>query len=179
MKRIQIAVICVLILVGGQTLPVCAQGLMDLMPSRDESARTVLSSKQLKTFVPKYLGSYKRGMVHYQDAADMGLSASYVETTYKRERERINVRINDMGGVGGLARMPVRGADSEYQKITVLGYPGLTSYDAVDGSGLLEIYVGGRFIVEIKGRRLSSHQSLYDIAESINCDGLAAYITQE
>jgi hypothetical protein len=40
----------------------------------------------------------------------------------------------------------------------------------------LEIYIGGRFIIEIKGRRLTDHSSLYEIAEAINCGGLAAYI---
>lgn len=179
MKRMSLAAVFFGLVIVGMVHSVYGQGLMDLMPSQSRGDDDVLSSKVLKQYLPKRLAGYKRGGVRYQDASDMGLTAAYAETSYKQERERITVRINDMGGVGGLAQMPVRGAGEAYKKITVSGYAGLTHYEADDASGFLEIYIGGRFIIELKGRRLKSHQSLYRIAESIDCDGLAAYITQK
>lgn len=138
--------------------------------------------RQLKEMLPSSAGGMERTEATGEKNGAMGFSLSQAEAKYESGDARMEVNIVDTGGVGGMAMMGMAAwAMAEVDKETATGYEKTTTidghkayekYDNERKDGELNIIVGNRFIVSVKGRNVSMDQ-MKDTLDDLDLSKLA------
>ncbi|GAB2780021.1 hypothetical protein GCM10027275_24440 [Rhabdobacter roseus] len=134
--------------------------------------------RKLKEFLPTEAGGLPRTEASGEKNGAMGFSLSQAEGKYSdaNGESTIDIDLLDTGGIGGMAMMGMAAwALAEVDKETARGYEKTTKidghkafekYNTEDKSGELNVLVGDRFIVNVKGYNVTMDQlkgSLSDI----------------
>jgi len=124
--------------------------------------------RALKEMLPTSAAGMERTEATGEKNGAMGFSLSQAEGKYENADANMEVGIVDTGGVGGMAMMGMAAwAMAEVDKETATGYEKTTTidgnkayekYDTQGQSGELNVLVGDRFIVSIKGNQVSMDQ---------------------
>lgn len=138
--------------------------------------------RKLKELLPGKAGGLERTEATGEKSGAMGFSISQAEGKYREGDSNIEVQILDTGGVGGMALMGLAAwTMAEVDKETATGYEKTTringkkafeKYDNEGKDGELNVIVGNRFIVNVKGRNVSMDQ-LKDTLDDLDLDKLA------
>ncbi|WP_373515100.1 hypothetical protein [Persicitalea sp.] len=138
--------------------------------------------RELKAMLPETTGGMERTEATGEKNGAMGFSLSQAEAKYEEGDSRLEINIVDTGGVGGMAMMGMAAwAMAEVDKETTTGYEKTTridgnkayeKYDNERQNGELNVLVGDRFIVSVKGRKVSMDQ-MKDALDEINLGKLA------
>lgn len=138
--------------------------------------------RKLKEMLPSSAGGMERTEATGEKNGAMGFSLSQVEGKYEKDEANMEVNIVDTGGVGGMAMMGMAAwAMAEVDKETATGYEKTTTidghkayekYDNEGKDGELNVLVGNRFIVTVKGRNVSMDQ-MKDTLDDIDLSKLA------
>jgi len=139
-----------------------AQAMQEKGPVEPVDFRT------LKEMLPTSAAGMERTEATGEKNGAMGFSLSQAEGRYENADASMEVGIVDTGGVGGMAMMGMAAwAMSEVDKETATGYEKTTTidgnkayekYDTQGQNGELNVLVGDRFIVSIKGNQVSMDQ---------------------
>jgi hypothetical protein len=119
--------------------------------------------RDLKGLLPESLPGFKRTSATGEKAGAMGMVVSHADGEYSGEGgAHLSVKITDIGnvtgplglGLAGWAMVEVdRETETGYEKSTVLGgNKAFEKYDSRSKHGEVNILVGNRFVVEVKGR---------------------------
>ncbi len=138
--------------------------------------------RKLKEMLPSSAGGMERTEATGEKNGTMGFSLSQAEGKYEKDDANMEVNIVDTGGVGGMAMMGMAAwAMAEVDKETATGYEKTTTidghkayekYDNEGKDGELNVLVGNRFIVTVKGRNVSMDQ-MKDTLDDIDLSKLA------
>lgn len=138
--------------------------------------------RKLKEMLPASAAGMERTEASGEKNGAMGFSLSQAEGKYEKDDASMEVNIVDTGGVGGMAMMGMAAwAMAEVDKETSTGYEKTTridgnkayeKYDNERKNGELNILVGDRFIVSVKGRNVSMDQ-MKDTLDDLDLDKLA------
>lgn len=131
--------------------------------------------RELKALLPESIGGLKRGEESGERAAAAGMKMSHAQARYgDRDIGRLRVKITDAGSMSGFAGMAAaawtmvdidRESDAGYEKTsTVNGRRMHEKWSAKDKRGEVDMIVGGRFIVEIRGTGIE----MKDLKQAIN-----------
>lgn len=124
----------------------------------------------LKSLLPESLPGMKRTSATGEKNAAMGINVSKAEAEYQAEGEkgRIDLNITDMGSMSGLAAMAAFGwamteidreTDSGYEKTSTYGgFKAFEKYNKSNQDGEIQVLVGNRFSVEVKGYEVTMDQ---------------------
>jgi hypothetical protein len=121
--------------------------------------------RELKALLPETLPGFKRTSATGEKAGAMGMVVSHADGEYSGEGgAHLSVKITDIGnvtgplglGLAGWAMVEVdRETETGYEKSTVLGgNKAFEKYDSRSKRGEVNVLVGNRFVVEVKGRDL-------------------------
>jgi hypothetical protein len=119
--------------------------------------------RDLKGLLPESLPGFKRTSATGEKAGAMGMVVSHADGEYSGEGgAHLSVKITDIGnvtgplglGLAGWAMVEVdRETETGYEKSTVLGgNKAFEKYDSRSKHGEVNVLVGNRFVVEVKGR---------------------------
>lgn len=120
----------------------------------------VVDWRKLQEFLPNKIDGMPRTNESGQTAGAMGFNFSETEGTYEEGDRRMNLKIVDTGGFGGLISMSAAWAtvtiDKEdrngYERtLEIDGYKAIEKYDKNSKNGELSVLVGKRFIVTLDG----------------------------
>ncbi len=124
--------------------------------------------RKLKEMLPASAAGMERTEATGEKNGAMGFSLSQAEGKYEKDDASMEVNIVDTGGVGGMAMMGMAAwAMAEVDKETATGYEKTTridgnkayeKYDNERKDGELNVIIGDRFIVSVKGRNVSMDQ---------------------
>ncbi len=160
---------------------------MHAMASANAEATPVVDFRELKALLPESLAGMKRTRASGEKSAAMGMNVSYAEAAYEAaeggaEQGAVEVKISDMGGMGGfMAMAQASWTTTEIDKETDTGFERTTlinnfkaheEYDNTTRSGDIQIMVAGRYVVEISGSQVSM-DSLRDAAKSMDLHKLS------
>lgn len=117
--------------------------------------------RELKALLPTQVVDLRRGEPNGEKTVASGKNVSHAEASYWSGTElRMQLRITDASG--GLAGLPAaawavtdinRDSDAGYEKSSLVGGRRIhEKWDAKERRGELDVVVGGRFIVEIRGK---------------------------
>lgn len=149
---------------------------------RDSNVKAVDFSV-LKNLLPAELAGLKKQHSIGEQGKRMGFEISYAEAEYYKDndRSRIVAEITDMGNMSGFMEMGAAAwamTDFEnednngFERTTrINGHKAFEEYDNNLQRGKVSIIVAGRFMVELRSRRLS-YKLLRDAAEQIDFSGL-------
>ena len=139
--------------------------------------------RQLKDLLPESAAGLERTEATGEKTGTMGFTISQAEAKYQKDDANVEVQILDTGGVGGMAMMGLaawtmaevdKETASGYEKTTRLnGYKAFEKYDNSRQDGELNLIVGDRYIVNVKGRNVSMEQ-LKGTLDDLDLDKLAA-----
>ena len=112
--------------------------------------------------LPESIAGLKRGEASGEKTAAMGMKVSQVQARYSGDaNNRIRLKIIDTGSMSGIAGMAAAGwamveidreTDRGYEKTsTVDGRKMHEKWNAKDKRGEVNVIVGGRFVVEMRG----------------------------
>jgi hypothetical protein len=119
--------------------------------------------RELKGLLPEALPGFKRTSATGEKAGAMGMVVSHADGEYSGDGgAHLSVRITDIGnvtgplglGLAGWAMVEIdRETETGYEKSTVLGgNKAFEKYDSRSKHGELNVLVGNRFVIEVKGR---------------------------
>ena len=119
--------------------------------------------RELKALLPETLPGFKRTSATGEKAGAMGMVVSHADGEYSGEGgAHLSVKITDIGnvtgplglGLAGWAMVEIdRETETGYEKSTVLGgNKAFEKYDTRSKRGEVNVLVGNRFVVEVKGR---------------------------
>jgi hypothetical protein len=119
--------------------------------------------RDLKALLPESFPGFKRTSATGEKAGAMGMVVSHADGDYSGDGgAHLSVKITDIGnvtgplglGLAGWAMVEVdRETETGYEKSTVLGgNKAFEKYDSRSKHGELNVLVGNRFVVEVKGR---------------------------
>ena len=141
-----------------------ASGMIGAMMGSGDGKGAVepVDFRELKALLPESMGGLKRGDASGETAAAMGMKMSHAEARYANgENTRLRVKITDAGSMSGFAGLASAGwamveidreSDSGYEKTsTVDGRKMHEKWNKTDKRGEVDMIVGGRFILEIRG----------------------------
>lgn len=138
--------------------------------------------RSLKELLPNKAGGLERTEATGEKNGAMGFSISQAQGKYQNDESSIEVEIMDTGGVGGMAMMGMAAwALAEVDKETASGYEkttrinGMKAYEKYDNDGKdgeVNVLVGDRFVVNVKGRNVTMDQ-IKDTLGDLNLDQLA------
>lgn len=120
--------------------------------------------KELKALLPEELSEMKRENASGEKTSAIGMKVSRAEATYTNDNSRIEISIQDMGTLSGMAAMAYGWAFTDMEKesdngfertTTYKGHRAFEKYDQSDKDGEINVLVAKRFIVEVKGRGVS------------------------
>lgn len=124
--------------------------------------------RSLKELLPADAAGLARTEATGEKNGAMGFSVSQAQGRYEKEDASIEVEIMDTGGVGGMAMMGMAAwAMADVDKETATGYEKTTridgmkafeKYDNEAKDGEINVIVGDRFIVNVKGRNVTMDQ---------------------
>jgi hypothetical protein len=139
--------------------------------------------RELKELLPSDAAGLERIEATGEKTGAMGFTISQAEAKYQKEDANIEVQILDTGGVGGMAMMGLaawtmaevdKETASGYEKTTLLNdHKAFEKYDNNQQDGELNLIVGDRYIVNVKGRNVSMDQ-LKGTLNELDLDKLAA-----
>lgn len=153
-----------------------ASAMMGAMMGGDgKGAVEPVDFRALKDLLPESIGGLKRGEASGERAAAAGMKMSHAEVRYgDRDSGRLRVKITDAGSMSGFAGMAAaawamvdidRESDAGYEKTsTVNGRRMHEKWNAKDKRGEVDMIVGGRFIIEIRGTGIE----MKDLKQAIN-----------
>lgn len=135
---------------------------MGALMSGGTNAAAVVDFRELKALLPAALDGMKRTNASGEKSGAMGMTVAFAEGTYESDAGgRIEVKISDNGGMGGLMAFAQAGwAAAEVDRETDTGFERTTTYgehkaheeyDNEAKSGKVEILVASRFMVEVNG----------------------------
>src|SRR5262249_13133729 len=119
--------------------------------------------RELKALLPESLPGYKRTSANGEKAGAMGASISQANADYSGDGgAHIGVKVTDSGSMSGVLALGLAGwasaeidreTETGYEKSTVIGgNKAFEKYDNRSKHGEVNVLVGNRFIVEVKGR---------------------------
>jgi hypothetical protein len=119
--------------------------------------------RELKALLPETLPGFKRTSATGEKAGAMGMIVSHADGEYSGDGgAHLSVKITDIGnvtgplglGLAGWAMVEIdRETETGYEKSTVLGgNKAFEKYDSRSKHGEVNVLVGNRFVVEVKGR---------------------------
>jgi len=119
--------------------------------------------RELKGLLPESLPGFKRTSATGEKAGAMGMVVSHADGEYSGDGgAHLSVKITDIGnvtgplglGLAGWAMVEIdRETETGYEKSTVLGgNKAFEKYDSRSKHGEVNVLVGNRFVVEVKGR---------------------------
>lgn len=121
--------------------------------------------RKLREALPESAGPARRTSVSGEKSGIGGFQISRAEADYAVGDGRVRASIVDMGGAGTTATMMLaawtmvevdRETESAYEKTSTLdGHRSLERFNSEARSGSLDVLVGGRFLVELNGTRVS------------------------
>ena len=124
--------------------------------------------RSLKELLPADAAGLARTEATGEKNGAMGFSISQAQGKYEKDDARIEVEIMDTGGVGGMAMMGMAAwAMADVDKETKSGYEkttrinGMKAYEKYDNDskdGEVNVIVGDRFVVNVKGRNVTMDQ---------------------
>lgn len=124
--------------------------------------------RSLKEILPASTAGLERTEATGEKNGAMGFSVSQAQAKYGKDDATMEVEIMDTGGVGGMAMMGMAAwAMADVDKETSTGYEKTTridgmkafeKYDNEQKDGEVNVIVGDRFIVNVKGRNVSMDQ---------------------
>jgi hypothetical protein len=168
------------------TSPEQVEQAMAAMKQAMTGGKTVdpIDFRKLKDVFPESLAGLKRDKTSGEKNSAMGMSVSTAEARYGGDAEKtITLKITDMGGMQGVARMAHLGwsmaevdreTDTGYEKtVTVAGNKGLETYDRDDKSGKVQLLVAQRFMVEARLHGVEP-DAIQTLAKELPLDQLAA-----
>jgi hypothetical protein len=124
----------------------------------------------LKPLLPESLPGMKRTSATGEKSGAMGITISKAEAEYQAEGEkgRIDLNITDMGSMSGLTGMAAFGwamaeidreTESGYEKTSTYGgFKAFEKYNKNNQDGEIQVLVGNRFSVEVKGHEVTMDQ---------------------
>lgn len=142
--------------------------------------------RKLKEALPAELNGIKRTEANGEKTAMGEFKLSMARGTYVNDANaddspRIEVTITDYGATKGMveafaawSKMEIdRESDGGYEKTTKIGeYPAFETYQNEGKSGQLQVYVAGRFIVQVQTTNVPAEQ-LKKIGEEMKLEKLA------
>ena len=124
--------------------------------------------RSLKELMPATAAGMTRTEATGEKNGAMGFSVSQAQAKYEKDDSRVEVEIMDTGGVGGMAMMGMAAwAMADVDKETATGYEkttridGMKAYEKYDNDskdGEVNVLVGDRFVVNVKGRNVTMDQ---------------------
>ncbi|MEQ1775604.1 MAG: hypothetical protein ABL891_17645, partial [Burkholderiales bacterium] len=153
-----------------------ASGMIGAMMGGDgKGAVEPVDFRVLKELLPETIGGLRRGEESGERAAAGGMKMSHAQARYGNgEKTRLRVKITDAGSMSGFAGMAGaawamieidRETDRGYEKTsTVDGRKMHEKWNTKDKRGEVDMIVGGRFIVEIRGTGIE----MKDLKRAIN-----------
>jgi hypothetical protein len=140
-----------------------ASAMMGAMMGGDgKGAVEPVDFRALKDLLPESIGGLKRGEASGERAAAAGMKMSHAQARYgNSDSARLRLKITDAGSMSGFAGMASaawamvdidRESDGGYEKTsTVDGRRMHEKWNAKNRRGEVDMIVGGRFIIEIRG----------------------------
>jgi len=137
---------------------------------------------KLKTLLTEKLGNFSRTQLKGDKSGAAGFLISTAEATYKGQNNQIiKIEIIDTGGIASTSTMTLASrAIAEINKETATGhekttrlegYKAFEKYDNASKTGVLNVMVAERFLVNAEGKNISISQ-LKDIIKAINLSKL-------
>lgn len=138
--------------------------------------------RSLKEILPASAAGLERTEATGEKNGAMGFSISQAQAKYGKDDTTMEVEIMDTGGVGGMAMMGMAAwAMADVDKETATGYEKTTridgmkafeKYDNERKGGEVNVIVGDRFVVNVKGRNVTMDQ-IKDALGTMDLSGLA------
>lgn len=139
--------------------------------------------RKLKELLPESAGGLKRTEASGEKNGAAGFTLSQAEGKYSDgEEAQIEIEIMDTGGIAGVAALTVAGwsmaeidkeTETGYEKTTKIdGYKAFEKYDNTSKFGEINLLVGNRYIVNIKGDHIEMDKIKSAVAD-IKLDKLA------
>ncbi len=140
--------------------------------------------KQLQEFLPKIdISGFTRGKPGGQTSTAMGMSTSEATVEYTKGEETIEIKISDVAGIpfaaAGAAMLGMTEFENQtengYEKsVKIQGFPGTEKVDNGEyKSAEISLFVGSRFMVELRSSGMSDAAILRKLVDSMNLAGLA------
>ncbi|MCX7819799.1 MAG: hypothetical protein N2652_11445 [Kiritimatiellae bacterium] len=125
----------------------------------------LIDHRELKSLLPATLKGFRRTSASSERSGALGMTISRAEGVYEGANDaRIEIEYSDLGGLGGLgafAQAAWVGADIDretdrgFERTTKYkGHKAHEEYDNEDKSGKLEVLLGGRLMVTVRGYRV-------------------------
>jgi hypothetical protein len=147
------------------------------------NAAAMVSVKALKAALPAALPGWERVEAGAEKQSALGMSTVMATGVYEGGEKTIRMEITDLGGMGGLGALARMGAansevDNEtrtgFERTTTYqGFKALESYDKMDKSGEIELFVGTRFSVTLNGSNLDSFDDLAAAIQAMDLKALS------
>jgi hypothetical protein len=144
--------------------------------------------RELKKLFPEKMGELKRSDASGEKMETGEFAISVARAKYAKEKDEsdnpaeIEIEVIDYSGTQGMAEgfaawanLEIdKDSDEGYEKtVKVAGNPGLETYKKEDKRGELQLFVAGRFLVQVRVENLPAEQ-LKKTAETYPLDKLAA-----
>lgn len=161
---------------GADAMAAAAGALGAMMGGGDgKGAVEPVDFRELRALLPESIGGLRRGEASGEKAGAMGVKVSHAQARYGNgANTRLRLKITDAGSMSGFAGMAGaawamveidRESDSGYEKTsTVNGRKMHEKWNHKDKRGEVDMIVGGRFIVEIRGNGIEMNELKQAIA---------------
>jgi hypothetical protein len=143
-----------------------ASAVLNSLAAGGAGKAALVDFRELKALLPESVGGLKRVSATGEKGGAMGMGVSQAEGKYRGDgNARMEVKIIDTAGVGGLAMAAFGLAMVEIDKETEDGYEKTTTlggrkafekYNNKSKRGEVKVLVGNRFVVEIDGDEVSA-----------------------
>jgi len=157
------------------------KALSGLKKGGDGETVETINFRRLKEFMPESFAGMERTKHQGSTSGIAGFKASVAKGKYEDGNKSINIEITDAGGLGSALMGMAAWSSLEIDEENDDGYKRTTTFDghkALEESNTrrdkcsLNLIVGNRFIVTVKGRRVGIDQ-LKKFVKSIDLDELA------
>jgi hypothetical protein len=147
---------------GAEAMAAASTMIGAMMGGDGKSAVELVDFRELKTLLPESIGGLKRGEESGEKTAATGIKMSHVQARYSDGGSiRLRLKITDVGSMSGFAGMAGaawamvdidRETDRGYEKTsTVDGRRMYEKWSSKDQRGEVDMIVGGRFVIELRG----------------------------
>jgi hypothetical protein len=160
---------------GADAMAAASTMIGAMMGGDGKGAVEPVDFRALKELLPESISGLKRGEESGEKAAAAGMKMSHAQARYgSGTGPRLRLKITDAGSMSGFAGLASAGwammeidreTDRGYEKTsTVDGRKMHEKWNSKDQRGEVDIIVGGRFIVEIRGAGIE----MKDLKQAIN-----------
>ncbi len=144
----------------------------------------LLDHRELKALLPAEVKGFKRVGASSERTGAMGMTVSRAEASYEGgQGARVEIEYSDLGGLGGLGAFAQaawvsadldRETDRGFERTTrYKEYKAHEEYDQQSRSGKLEVLVGGRLMVSVRGSKMN-FEDIRAVMDQIDLGKLAA-----